>query len=356
MTTAMPPQGSPTAGEQPYLQLQSRPVQLYAAAYTSMPLPNLGPVQEVVFDLGITAHHAAIEISGLVFKGYAGHQLLFEQRWPARFIRQRTREQDLNIPAGTGLAIGALHFMLHAYEALGMVEVTAVGKAATGEAVQTILQMQVIHYIQKTNLHFPLEGAWWAIQGADWSDQHKLEPYSQPYALDLAKLGADNQIFHGTGHSLEDHYSWNQPVYAAAGGKVAYVCFDMPDIAPGVLPDPRIFRNDPRRTLGNAVAISHANGEFSYYAHLQQASIQVNEGEMVRRGTLIGRVGSSGRSPGPHLHFHLMTGPNLFIDQGLPAQFTNFWAAGQFFDKPVTIPTRLIVIGPVRSANDTENP
>src|SRR5690606_5632459 len=135
------------------------------------------------------------------------------------------------------------------------------------------------------------------------------------------------------------------------GGKVAYVCYDMPDIAPGQVPDARMFRDDPRRLLGNAVAISHANGEFSYYAHLQQASLAVNEGEIIRRGTLIGRVGNSGQSPGPHLHFHLMEGPNLFIDRGLPARFGHFWAGGQYFDQPMTIPTRMIVTGPARSAD-----
>ena len=43
-----------------------------------------------------------------------------------------------------------------------------------------------------------------------------------------------------------------------------------------------------------------------------------------------------------------MNGPNLFIDQGLPVQFSNFEAGGQFFAEPVTIPTRMIVIGPER--------
>ena len=109
------------------------------------------------------------------------------------------------------------------------------------------------------------------------------------------------------------------------------------------------MRSDMRRLLGNAVAISHANGEFSYYAHLQQASLQVNEGELVRRGTLLGRVGNSGNSPGPHLHFHVMNGPNLFIDQGLPVLFSHFEAGGQYYPEPTTIPTRMIVIGPERT-------
>ena len=168
---------------------------------------------------------------------------------------------------------------------------------------------------------------------------------SQAYALDFAKLGPDNRTFAGRGTEREDHYSWGQPVYAAAGGKVAVVTFDMPDLVPGMLPDPLMFRGDPRRTLGNSVAISHGNGEFSYYGCLQQASLAVNEGQVIKRGALLGKIGNSGVSPGPHLHFHLADGPHPFIDQGLPVLFSHFWAGGQFFAQPTTIPTRMIVIG-----------
>lgn len=315
------------------LQVESRPAHLIAARYEQLPFPTLGPVQEVAFDLGLTARNGEIVLSGMVIKGYNGHQLLFEQRWPARIIQKRTGEENLTIPAGTGLAIRSLHFMLHGYEPLTMVEVSVVGKVENSEqSIQSLLQIPVVHPETKTDLHFPLRGTWWAIQAADWSDQHKQEVFSQTYALDFVKLGADNQFFRNGGMRLEDHYSWQQPVYATAGGKVAHICYDMPDLPPGTLPDPRMFRDDPRRLLGNAVAVSHGNGEFSYFAHLQQASIQVHEGDLIRRGTLIGLVGNSGRSPGPHLHFQLMEGPNLFIDQGLPVKFSHFSAGGQFLN------------------------
>lgn len=341
----------PLTGEQTeqiaHLRVESRPTRLIAARYTQLPFPMIGPMQEVAFDLGITAIRETITLSGMVVEGYHEHQVLFEQRWPARIIRQRLGEEDLTIPAGTGLALHSLHFMLHGYEPLTMVQVTVVGKIeGQGQNVQALLQIPVHYHENKTDLHFPLRGAWWAIQAADWSDRHKQEVFSQTYALDFVKLGPDNNFFQGNGMALADHYSWDQPVYATAGGKVAHVCFDMPDLPPGVPPNPRMFRDDPRRLLGNAVAISHANGEFSYFGCLQQASIQVNEGEMIRRGTLIGRVGNSGNSPGPHLHFHLMEGPNPFIDQGLPVKFSHFSAGGQTFEQPMTIPTRMIVIGP----------
>ncbi|MBV7328734.1 M23 family metallopeptidase [Chloroflexi bacterium TSY] len=342
----------------PYLVVECRPSTLIAARYDEMPFPIVTLMQEIVFDLGLTALHGAIELTGIALQGYNGHQLLFEQRWPGRIIQQHIGDADLVIPVNTGLAIRSLHIMLHGYEPLTMLEVRAVGKtvvtsqqessvdkADAKPPLQTVLQIPVRYSEQKTNLHFPLEGSWWAIQGADWSDQHKQEVLSQTYAIDFVKLDAENRFFRGAGTELEEHHSWDQPVYATAGGKVAFVCFDMPDLKPGQVPDAAMFHNDPRRILGNAVAISHANGEFSYYGHLQQASIQVNEEQLIKRRTLLGRVGNSGHSPGPHLHFHLMEGPNLLIDQGLPAKFSHFEAGGQYFERPTYIPTRMIVHG-----------
>lgn len=337
------------------LSLETRPQTVVAGLYDRLPFPNIGPVQEVAFDLGITAFDGDAKLQGLVFQGYRGHQLLFEQRWSARVVRDRTGETDLTIAANTGLAVRSLQFFLHGYDRLSHVEITAVARqlgtdpaGENEESLQAHCQAPVAYHEQQTDLYFPLAGAWWTVQAGDWSDLHKTEVYSQPFALDFVKLGPEGRTHQGDGRALSDHFSWNQPVYAAAGGKVAFLCFDMPDMAPGAIPDQAMMRGDMRRLLGNAVAISHANGEFSYYAHLQQASLQVNEGQMVRRGALLGRVGNSGNSPGPHLHFHAMNGPNLFIDQGLPVQFSHFEAGGQFFAEPVTVPTRMIVIGPER--------
>jgi murein DD-endopeptidase MepM/ murein hydrolase activator NlpD len=54
---------------------------------------------------------------------------------------------------------------------------------------------------------------------------------------------------------------------------------------------------------GNLVSIAHGTGERSMYAHL--SSIAVTRGRRVVGGTLVGRVGSTGLSTGPHLHFEL---------------------------------------------------
>lgn len=333
--------------------VQSWPPALIGATYTQLPFPALHPLQEVAFDLGITATDRLLELRGVVFQGYNDHQLLFEQRWPARMVAQRLNSTDLTIPPGSGLALRAIHLMVPAYERLTHLEVTVIARAAGSENdAQHSLQILVSFHEQKTDLHFPLRGTWWAIQGADWSDRHKQEVCSQTYACDFVRLGPDNHFFCASGLALEHHYSWAQPVYATAGGKVSAVLYDLPDLPPGQLPDPRIFRNDPRRLLGNCVAVSHGNGEFSFYGALQQASLTVNEGELIRRGTLLGRVGNSGGlSPGPHLHFHLAEGPHPFIDRGLPMQFSHFEAGGQWFERPTTIPSRMIVSVPEEHAD-----
>jgi murein DD-endopeptidase MepM/ murein hydrolase activator NlpD len=55
---------------------------------------------------------------------------------------------------------------------------------------------------------------------------------------------------------------------------------------------------------GNTVVVEHADGIRTRYAHL--SSIQVEAGAIVDAGTVVGRVGSSGRSTGPHLHFEVL--------------------------------------------------
>ncbi|CAN1557214.1 NlpD Membrane proteins related to metalloendopeptidases [Rhabdaerophilaceae bacterium] len=54
---------------------------------------------------------------------------------------------------------------------------------------------------------------------------------------------------------------------------------------------------------GRMVDIDHGNGILTRYAHL--SAISVNEGERIESGQIIGMVGSSGRSTGPHLHYEV---------------------------------------------------
>ncbi len=66
--------------------------------------------------------------------------------------------------------------------------------------------------------------------------------------------------------------------------------------------------------FGNLVIIKHPNGMVTYYAHIRADGINVSAGESVNQGQVIGYVGSTGRSTGPHLHFEVHGGENPGFD------------------------------------------
>ena len=59
---------------------------------------------------------------------------------------------------------------------------------------------------------------------------------------------------------------------------------------------------------GNYVAVRHADGMVTYYAHMKKWSVAVSYGQTVSCGQKLGEVGSSGYSTGPHLHFEPRSG------------------------------------------------
>ncbi|WP_457601098.1 M23 family metallopeptidase [Hydrogenivirga sp.] len=58
------------------------------------------------------------------------------------------------------------------------------------------------------------------------------------------------------------------------------------------------------RGYGNTVVIYHGYGYVTLYAHM--ASVAVNRGERVAKNRVVGYVGSSGRTTGPHLHYEVI--------------------------------------------------
>lgn len=67
--------------------------------------------------------------------------------------------------------------------------------------------------------------------------------------------------------------------------------------------------------FGNLIIIKHPNGMITYYAHIKDGGIAVEQGESVSQGEIIGYVGSTGRSTGPHLHFEVRNGVNPGFDK-----------------------------------------
>jgi len=78
---------------------------------------------------------------------------------------------------------------------------------------------------------------------------------------------------------------------------------------------------------GNAVEVTHEGGIITRYGHL--SAFLVKEGDTVSTGSPIGRVGSTGRSTGPHLHFEVRRADTA-VD---PARYLN---AGKVLQKIVT--------------------
>ena len=71
---------------------------------------------------------------------------------------------------------------------------------------------------------------------------------------------------------------------------------------------------------GNLVEINHGHGLSTRYGHLSKILVKV--GEHVRTGDVIGRVGSTGRSTGPHLHYETRingepVNPSRFLRAGI---------------------------------------
>ena len=76
-----------------------------------------------------------------------------------------------------------------------------------------------------------------------------------------------------------------------------------------------------RTSYGNYVIIAHYNGLYTLYAHGQAGSISVHAGQTVTQGQQIMRVGSTGNSTGPHLHFEVRKSPGTYSNRVNPMSY-----------------------------------
>ncbi len=86
--------------------------------------------------------------------------------------------------------------------------------------------------------------------------------------------------FHG---GLDIAAPMGAPVYATQAGRIAF--------------------SGPYHGYGNVVVIDHGNTLYTLYAHNSELFVQA--GQVIQQGQCISRVGSTGRSTGPHLHFEV---------------------------------------------------
>ncbi len=80
--------------------------------------------------------------------------------------------------------------------------------------------------------------------------------------------------------------------------------------------------------VGNYLTVDLGRGRFALYAHLQPGSLKVRLGDNVRTGQVLARLGNSGNSDEPHLHFQLMDANSPLASEGLPYELETFTQLG----------------------------
>ena len=183
----------------------------------------------------------------------------------------------------------------------------------------------------------PLSGKGWVAvngccnpmgvhRGAGLAVNGKIR-FAQRFAIDWMRLDSSGNLVHGDPSDVHSYSGYGADVLAVADGKVVDILNDLGDQQPGALPDPKTINID--NVDGNHIVLDLGNGLYAFYAHLQKGSIAVEAGNRVKRGQVLAKLGNSGNTSAPHLHFHLMDGPSVLGSSGIPYKIDSFDLAGQ---------------------------
>ena len=162
----------------------------------------------------------------------------------------------------------------------------------------------------------PLNGGRWLVhngpgnQGSPhWGSVvawNGLTTIPQRFAIDFMGLDENGCAVRGDFQTSanEDWVGFGTEVLAVADGVVHEVRDGINDNPPLVEPDPPAELT-PTGLYGNYVVLDLGSDTFAHYAHWQLNSVTVSAGQRVRRGQVLGRLGNSGNTNAPHLHFHV---------------------------------------------------
>jgi murein DD-endopeptidase MepM/ murein hydrolase activator NlpD len=209
-----------------------------------------------------------------------------------------------------------------------------------GKAIEITGTLPIKSDFAKNTYIFPLRGVSYVGVGASFHTPHRWV-IPEEFGLDIAKLGDTGLSHKGTGTRFADYYGYGADVLAAADGRVIEVASDQSE-DPTAMQRPdetqeayfkRLQKEQAERLekgnlLGNFVLINHGQSEFALYAHLKPGSVRVKTGDQLKAGDVIGKLGSSGNSTEPHLHFQVCNKPGLG-GAGIPVNFSNvtiLWA------------------------------
>jgi hypothetical protein len=179
----------------------------------------------------------------------------------------------------------------------------------------------------------PLRGPGWVAAGSCCDGPHRrsIQPVNgrlylgQRFAIDWNGVDAQDRMVVGNPSLNSSWTFYGKPVLAVADARVVAAVDRFPDQIP----------NDPKPVTiqeadGNYVILALGKGRYAFYAHLKPDSVRVERGDRVREGEVVGRLGNSGSSTGPHLHFQLMNRPSALASDGLPYVFDRYRLTGRF--------------------------
>ena len=147
---------------------------------------------------------------------------------------------------------------------------------------------------------------------------------AERYAIDFVQLDEQGRLFSGPPEQLSSFAYFGTPIHAVADGMVVNLLDGLPEQVPGALP----AGITGATAGGNFIVQDIGNGNFAFYAHMQPGSLRFEMGDMIRQGQVVGLLGNTGNSDAPHLHFHVMDGPNPLASNGVPYEFTRFEGEG----------------------------
>ena len=184
-----------------------------------------------------------------------------------------------------------------------------------------------VHQRPPVRIDAPLAGPRWAaIVGVH---RTALQPVDgrflngQRFAIDWNRLDDQFRPEFGDRSTFASNPSYGAPVMAVGDGKVVTALDGIPNQAPGTY-NPV----GPAEADGNVVILKLQKDTYAGYAHLIPGSVTVKAGDRVESGEVLGKLGNSGNSNGPHLHFQLMNAPSLLASESVPFVLRRFDLVG----------------------------
>ena len=187
----------------------------------------------------------------------------------------------------------------------------------------------------------PLRGEWRAWNTpAEAVPSHGTDRLAQRYAIDFTRFDWQRRSFNRGGWSrfllgvvpVDDFPAWSQPVFAPIAGRIVDADDKMQDhrlinlltsVGRSILAQ-HFQRSNWKSLTGNFCVIAGQDGIHAMLAHLQENSLRIKIGDIVSASDEIGRVGNSGNSSFPHLHFQLMSGPDPSCAEGILASIERY--------------------------------